>query len=481
MIGVPVADYSPPAFVQLDGVMVSEVASLLVRDVLREPYILTPEVAADKRLVSVRIQTDGSRPLRGEVLGYLSSLGVASSDAAGSIVLSKGSPAYGQNRSYGETPFLHSARSNAGFAQPVEPASWPSPALPSWSPLPAQRREDRGPLQSPQAALVAPGVVSLPDMAQSGPVAPPEPAARQLGVYRPRFRDAAYLASLLGAALPGLSVGRGLGEGSAASVSIDVLILSGSHADVGRALELLPQLDVEQDQVALVAAVYEVSTGSSSASALSIALSLFGARLGITTPTTPIEALVKLSTRDVGAVFGVLAGDSRFRAVTSPSLLVRSGSEATLTSGSQVPVLGSVSYPGEGGAPVQSVEYRDSGVVLRVKPMVHGETIDLDIAQELSSFVRTETGVNSTPTLNRRALTNRLTVRSGEIVVLGGLKESRSEAANSGLLRGWLGSRSRATRDTEIIVVLQANRLKGARTRSEARTHAPEAGSVSVP
>jgi type II secretory pathway component GspD/PulD (secretin) len=271
----------------------------------------------------------------------------------------------------------------------------------------------------------------------------------------------AYLAQLVAAALPDLAVGRGASGNDASGLApLDVLILSGSYGDVGRAMELLPQLDIEQDQVALVAAVYEVATGSERASALSLALSLFSGRLGIGNAASGVESLVRLATSDLAAVFGVLSTDNRFRAVTSPSLLVRSGAEATLASGSQVPVLGAVTYPGDGGQPVQSVEYRDSGVVLRVRPVVHGETIDLDISQELSSFVRTDTGVNGSPTLNRRALTNRLTLRSGEIVVLGGLTERRHETSRDGPLP-FLGSRSRSVRDVEVIVVLQVTRLAG--------------------
>ena len=112
-----------------------------------------------------------------------------------------------------------------------------------------------------------------------------------------------------------------------------------------------------------------------------------------------------------------------------------------LTSGQQVPVLGAVSYQGDNSTPVQSVEYRDSGVILRVRPVVHRDVIDLDIAQELSNFVRTDTGVNATPTLIKRALTNRLSLRSGDVIVLGGLTEDRDERAKSGFLG--IGSRSK--------------------------------------
>nr|WP_244429777.1 type II and III secretion system protein [Escherichia coli] len=46
--------------------------------------------------------------------------------------------------------------------------------------------------------------------------------------------------------------------------------------------------------------------------------------------------------------------------------MVSSGKNASFSSGQQVPVLGSVSY--NDGTPVQSVTYRDSGVIFKLPP-----------------------------------------------------------------------------------------------------------------
>ncbi|EPL7543750.1 hypothetical protein [Klebsiella pneumoniae] len=56
--------------------------------------------------------------------------------------------------------------------------------------------------------------------------------------------------------------------------------------------------------------------------------------------------------------------------------------------GNVVPVLGQVSYADN--RPIQSTEYRSSGVILDVKPQIRTDSIDLVIKQQLSSFAKTD-------------------------------------------------------------------------------------------
>src|SRR5690606_22060474 len=119
-------------------------------------------------------------------------------------------------------------------------------------------------------------------------------------------------------------------------------------------------------------------------------------------------------------IANVLSNDSRFKVVSSPSIRMTSGVSGTFSVGQDVPVLGSVSYDGNGNA-VQSVEYRSSGVIFKVLPNVYERKVVLDINQELSNFVRTETGVDGSPTLTKRELNTSVSVADNEVIVLGGL------------------------------------------------------------
>jgi type II secretory pathway component GspD/PulD (secretin) len=127
--------------------------------------------------------------------------------------------------------------------------------------------------------------------------------------------------------------------------------------------------------------------------------------------------------------------------------------------GNEVPVLSQVSYADN--RPVQSIEYRSSGVILDVKPQIRTDNIDLVIKQQLSSFAKTDTGVNNSPTLIKREVNTEVSAADGDIILLGGLAESKVTNADTGfsfLPKGWLTSSSDEKNKTDILVVLQAKK-----------------------
>ncbi len=425
-IGAALLALSSPALaqsarvrLQLDAMPVSELVTILYRDVLRVPYVVAPDVATDRRPVSIRLDAPADQA-RKQVVTYLRAMGLVVTNTAGvDQVTTRSSQAVG----------VGGSSVGAGYVPAI------GPNVPSGSPL------------TPVS------------------VAPAAPVTIEQGyaIYRPRYREPNYIADLLKSLFPDLRFGSRAvvqreGDAIQPQTVPDVLVFAGPKTDIEKAEQLLAQLDVEQVELTIKATVYEVQTGETNSSAVRIAFNLLGKLAGgLLTATSPADTFLRLTTRNVDAAVSVLNSDSRFKVVTSPSVRTRSGAEALLTSGQQVPVLGAVSYQGDNSTPVQSVEYRDSGVILRVRPVVHRDVIDLDIAQELSNFVRTDTGVNTSPTLIKRALTNRLSLRSGDVIVLGGLTEDRDERAKSGFLG--LGSRSKTKARTEILLILQVDAL----------------------
>ena len=77
------------------------------------------------------------------------------------------------------------------------------------------------------------------------------------------------------------------------------------------------------------------------------------------------------------------------------------------------------------------MDYRSSGVILDLRPVVRDQGIDLTVFQQISSFAATTTGVNTSPTLQKREITTTVGVRDGEMVVLGGLSDERSTEART--------------------------------------------------
>lgn len=87
--------------------------------------------------------------------------------------------------------------------------------------------------------------------------------------------------------------------------------------------------------------------------------------------------------------------------------------------------------------------------------------INLDIEQQLSNFVKTTTGVNDSPTLIKRDIKTQVSVKDGEIIVLGGLASSKtSETSTSFSLLPVFSGHGSDTDRTDIIVVLQAKRVR---------------------
>ncbi len=96
--------------------------------------------------------------------------------------------------------------------------------------------------------------------------------------------------------------------------------------------------------------------------------------------------------------------------------------------------------------------------ILTGTPDVHESIIDLDISQELSSFVATTTGVNNSPTLLKRTVNSKLSIRSGEVVIFAGLNETKSDQTQSRFLGFSIGKQS-SQGDTEILVFVEAQRI----------------------
>lgn len=111
---------------------------------------------------------------------------------------------------------------------------------------------------------------------------------------------------------------------------------------------------------------------------------------------------LQFSGGSIDVLYELFSQDSRFHVVSSPHLRVSSGNEGRFSVGSDVPVLSSVTY--KDNTPVQSVEYRSSGVIFTVKPLITQHIISLDVNQQLSNFAKTETGVNNSPTLIKREI-----------------------------------------------------------------------------
>jgi general secretion pathway protein D len=136
------------------------------------------------------------------------------------------------------------------------------------------------------------------------------------------------------------------------------------------------------------------------------------------------------------AILNTLQSKTNVRVLSAPKLMVLNNQTATLQVGDQVPIIvqQSQSVAAPGAPVVNTVDLRDTGVILKVTPRVNDSgTVTLDISQEVSDVAETTTsGINS-PTIQQRRLSSTVATRSGQMVALGGLIRDRMTRTRSGL------------------------------------------------
>ncbi len=110
----------------------------------------------------------------------------------------------------------------------------------------------------------------------------------------------------------------------------------------------------------------------------------------------------------------------------TPNLLTLDNEEARIIIGQNVPfVTGQYATTNNTlSSPFQTIERKDVGTMLRVRPQVsEGGTVRMEIAQEISTVA--DTSQPAGIITNRRAIDSNVLVDDGQIVVLGGLIEDR--------------------------------------------------------
>jgi general secretion pathway protein D len=83
---------------------------------------------------------------------------------------------------------------------------------------------------------------------------------------------------------------------------------------------------------------------------------------------------------------------------------------------------------------VNSVQLRDTGILLRVTPRIgKSGTVFVDVRQEVSNAITTDTSKIDSPTIQQRKIANTIAVQDGDSIVLGGLIRDSMSYGDSGV------------------------------------------------
>ncbi len=159
-----------------------------------------------------------------------------------------------------------------------------------------------------------------------------------------------------------------------------------------------------------------------------------------------------------------LAGNNAVKVVSSPQLLVSSHTEASISVGSQIPILTQgITNSSSSGDIVQNYEQEDVGVILTVTPQITStDLISLDVTQTLSAAVTNTSSNIDSPEITKREVKTSMTIANGRTMIIGGLiQEKKNDDLQSvpfinqiPILNRLFGSTEASVERTELLVMI---------------------------
>jgi len=246
--------------------------------------------------------------------------------------------------------------------------------------------------------------------------------------------------------------GQGTGFNVQADEANNALIIQAPPRQMQTLLSVVEQLDVRRSQVLVEGIIAEVTSDTAKELGVQWQTSLpggdgafAGSRFG-GVESGPIDdpfddedstslltglTLGYFSGGDIRGLLRALQSDQLTNVLSTPSLMTMDNAEAEIVVGQNVPFItgqftNNATTPDN---PFQTIERRDVGIILRVRPQINeGDAVRLDIEQEVSSIDRDATG--SDLITNERSITTSVLVDDGQVIVLGGLiEENQQETA----------------------------------------------------
>jgi general secretion pathway protein D len=258
----------------------------------------------------------------------------------------------------------------------------------------------------------------------------------------------------------------------AADEAKNVILIEASPVDYRRVMRIIGTLDVIPNQVLIEAMIAEITLNDDLK--FGIRSFLNGGKNSATFSDDPGGAVASVfpgfsyafTTAKFAATLNTLNQITDVNIISSPSLTVVDGRTAVLQVGDQVPITtqSAVSVAVTTGAPiVNSVSYRDTGVILSLTPRINQSgRVLLDIEQEVSNVSTTTTSTINSPTITERRVKTSVVVNNGDALVLGGMIQNSTTITKSQIpligdipiIGSALGNKDNQKAKTELIVLI---------------------------
>ncbi|MFZ3118865.1 MAG: type II secretion system secretin GspD [Variovorax sp.] len=180
----------------------------------------------------------------------------------------------------------------------------------------------------------------------------------------------------------------------------------------------------------------------------------------------------------LGLVARALQSNGEGNVLSTPNLLTLDNEEAKIVIGQNVPfVTGQYATSSNSSTanPFTTVERKDVGLTLRVKPQINENgTIKMQIYQEVSSVDASTKSDTNGPTTNKRSFEQNVLVESGSIVMLGGLLQDEYSGSTEKtpllgdipVLGNLFKSETRSRKKTNLMIFLRPVVMRDAQSTS---------------
>ncbi|WP_374275206.1 hypothetical protein [Brevundimonas sp.] len=226
------------------------------------------------------------------------------------------------------------------------------------------------------------------------------------------------------------------------------ILFTGTANDYAQLRTLLTTLDVPAKQVLIEVTVAEVTLNDQTRAGLNFFFTESGSDGTLTGGTGGTNPGLELGGTgfnldftgiDLRAAFNAFASNNKVNILSTPRIFARSGGQARIQVGNDVPIITSqraADSQSNGDTDIlQTVQYRQTGVILDVQPVVYGDNrVDLIISQEVSTVADGGSGsAIASPIIGNRSLTTQISLNEGSTGVLGGLIDNTYSKGNSGV------------------------------------------------
>jgi general secretion pathway protein D len=267
---------------------------------------------------------------------------------------------------------------------------------------------------------------------------------RTTHIYQVKSRDAQELATIAESILGEASKPPEDGAPAAAPgrMTIDEvgnrIVFVATQAEFKGLERVLRELDTPAPEVLIEVTIAEVTLSDDERFGLEFIVNTFGGDFelrtlgGLGLESGGLSAVLRSGDLNLSAA--AFSSKSHINILSTPRIVTRSGSEASVQVGTDVPIITSqraadTQQTGDTDI-LQTIQFRSTGVLLNVKPRVYSnDRIDLFISQEVSAAQPNPNQAIASPIISNRSLTSDLSLQDGQTAVLGGLMERR---VNSG-------------------------------------------------